>query len=172
MSTSPIQETIRLWEAEPGKAKVKPTVKATSEGTQAVFESGPFTWRADFPPSLGGSNAAPSPTALFLSGLAGCAITLMRDVLAPQLGVQLESVSVVVQCENDFRGLVGMAGVAPDFQNLQLAIIVKSPDSEAKVQELYRVWLERCPIYLGITRGLAVKASLEVESYSGSVSAS
>lgn len=164
MRTFSIQETIQLWQAEPAKAKVKPAVKASSEGTQAVFESGSFSWRADFPPSLGGNGAAPSPTALFLSALAGCAVLLIRDTLASQLGVQLDAVTALAHVENDFRGLLGLDGAAPDFQNLFLTINIKSSEPEAKVQELYQVWLQRCPIYLGITRGLAVKTTLEVEN--------
>jgi uncharacterized OsmC-like protein len=164
MRTFSIQETIQSWQAEPAKAKGKPAVKAFSEGVQAAFESGSFTWQADFPPALGGTGAAPSPTALFLSALAGCAVLLIRDTLAPQLGIQVEAVAAVAQVETDSGGLVGLAGTIPDFQNLQLTITIKSSEPEAKVQELYQVWLQRCPIYLGIAKGLAIKTTLEVES--------
>jgi hypothetical protein len=62
-----IQETIRLWEAQPEKAKARPAVAARSDGSQAILESGSFSGKADLPPSLGGSNAAPSPTPLLPS---------------------------------------------------------------------------------------------------------
>ena len=96
MDPSKIQQTIQLWQAEPGKAQARPTVKAWSDGSQAVIEAGPFSWRADLPPSLGGKNEAPSPVALLLGALAGCAVALLRDTLAPQLGVQVDEVHAVV----------------------------------------------------------------------------
>lgn len=153
---------MRLWQEDPGKAKVKPILKARSDGAQVILESGPFSWRSDLPPSLGGTNTAPSPTALLLSALAGCAVVFIRDTLAPQLGVRLESVEAVVQCEADFRGVLGMDGVIPDLQNVQVTIQIHSPDREENVRKLYQVWQERCPIYLALIKPLPVSTVLEV----------
>ena len=74
MNRERIEETVRLWQAEPDKAKGKPTVIARAEGSKAVMEHGSFSWRTDMPVPLGGTNEAPSPTALLLSALAGCAV--------------------------------------------------------------------------------------------------
>ncbi len=159
-----IQETLRLWEAEPDKAKGKPAVKARSDQTQAVMEHGAFTWRADLPPPVGGSNEAPSPTALLLSALAGCAVVFTRDTLAPQLGVRVTDVSAEATCEADARGLLGMEGAVPDLQNIQLSIEITSPDPEEEVQKVYRAWKERCPIYLALIKAVPVSTTLEVRS--------
>jgi hypothetical protein len=43
------------------------------------MEHGSFSWHTDMPVPLGGTNEAPSPTALLLSALAGCAVVFMRD---------------------------------------------------------------------------------------------
>jgi uncharacterized OsmC-like protein len=130
MKPETIRETIHLWEKEPDKAKGKPTVKARSEGAQAVIEAGTFKWQADLPPPLGGTNQAPSPTPLLLSALAGCAVVFIRDTLAPQLGVRVDGVEATAQCEADSRGLLGMEGVPPDLQNIQLTIQIQSPDDD------------------------------------------
>jgi uncharacterized OsmC-like protein len=161
MNPTTIQETIRLWQAEPSKAKGKPVVKSHSDGPQAVLEFGAFSWRADLPVPLGGTGEAPTPTALLLSVLAGCAVVFIRDTLAPQLGVNIVGVSATAQCEADSRGLLGLDGAAPDLYNFQLAIQIESPDSEAKVRELLRVWLERCPIYLALAKPQSVSVTLE-----------
>ncbi|MDQ4097503.1 MAG: OsmC family peroxiredoxin, partial [Actinomycetota bacterium] len=71
MSTQTIETTIENWTREPDSARGTPTVTARAEDTQAVIQAGPFTWRADLPPALGGANQAPSPTALLLGALAG-----------------------------------------------------------------------------------------------------
>jgi uncharacterized OsmC-like protein len=160
MKAEVIEQSIQLWTKEPDKAKASPVVKARSEGAQAVLEAGSFSWQTDLPPTLGGENKAASPTALLLGALAGCAVVFIRDTLAPQLGVRVDSVQAEVRCKADFRGLLAMPGSAPDIQDLEVNIQIKSPDSEEKVQGLYRAWLERCPVYLALTKPLTVKTTL------------
>ena len=138
-----ISETVRLWKEQPDKAKSKPTVNAHSDGSQAVMGGGPFSWRADLPEPVGGTNQAPSPTALLLSALAGCAVVFIRDTLAPQFGVHVDMVEATAQCEADSRGLLGVDEVEADLQNIRLDIRVQSPDSESDVQQLYQAWQER-----------------------------
>ncbi len=163
MNPTIIQETIRAWQAEPDKAKGKPTVKSRSDGPQAVMEFGSFSWRADLPAPLGGTNQAPTPTALLLSALAGCAVVFIRDILAPQRDVNVEGVNAVAQCEADNRGVLGLDGAAPDLYNFQLAIQIESRDPEAKVRDLFRIWQERCPIYLALAKPQSVSVTLEIK---------
>lgn len=160
MKAEVIEQSIQLWTKEPEKAKVNPLVKARSDGAQAVVEAGPFSWQSDLPPTLGGENKAASPTALLLGALSGCAVLFIRDTLAPQLGVHVDSVQAEVRCKADFRGLLGMPGAVPDLQDLEVTIQIQSPESEEKVQGLYQAWLERCPVYLALTKPLAVKTTL------------
>jgi uncharacterized OsmC-like protein len=152
LKTETIEATIEKWTKEPSGARGTPTVTARGEETQAVMEAGSFTWRADLPPALGGTNQAPSPTALLLSALAGCAVVFVRDTIAPQLGIQVGAVEATVKCETDARGLLGMAGAEPDLRNLSLEVSIESPAGEAAVAELSRVWHERCPIYLALVK--------------------
>jgi uncharacterized OsmC-like protein len=147
-----IQETTATWRSEPDKARSSPTVTARAEEGQAVIQAGPFTWRADLPVPLGGTNQAPSPTALLLSALAGCGVVFVRDTLAPQLGMQIDGIDVSVTCDTDARGLLGMDGAEPDLRNLALEVSVDSPDGEAAIAELGRIWQERCPIYLALQK--------------------
>jgi uncharacterized OsmC-like protein len=156
-----IRQTVRLFEEQPEKARSKPTVKAHADGSQAAMEAGPFSWRSDLPEPIGGTNQAPSPTALLLSALAGCAVVFIRDTLAPQLGVRVEAVEATAQCEADARGLLGMADAVADLQNIRLDIRVQSPDSEGEVQRLYEAWRECCPIYLALTKALDVSLNTE-----------
>jgi uncharacterized OsmC-like protein len=163
MNSETIQASVRLWEEDPSKAKIKPTVKGHSEGAQVVLEAGSFSWHSDLPPSLGGSNTAPSPSALLLSALAGCAVVFIRDTLAPQIGIRIDSVEATAQCEADLRGVLGMEGALPDLQNVQVTIQIQSPDSEENVRKLYQVWQERCPIYLALIKPLPVNTNLEIK---------
>ncbi len=161
MQPETIRETVRLFEEQPDKAVSKPTVKAHSDGSQAVMEAGSFSWRSDLPEPIGGTNQAPSPTALLLSALAGCAVVFIRDTLAPQLGVRVDAVEATAQCEADSRGLLGMAGAEPDLKNIYLDIRIQSPDDEGDVQKIYETWRERCPIYLALTKAMDVSLNME-----------
>jgi uncharacterized OsmC-like protein len=156
MRTETIQETLAAWTAEPAQARSSPTVTARSEDGQAVIQAGPFTWRADLPAPLGGTNLAPSPTALLLSALAGCAVVFVTDTLGPQLRVDIKAVEVTVRCDTDARGLLGMDGAQPDLQNVTLDVTLETPDGEAGVAEIARAWQERCPIYLALERPTSV----------------
>jgi uncharacterized OsmC-like protein len=155
-----IEQSIDVWTKEPEKARVSPLVKARSEGAQAVLEAGPFSWRLDLPPTLGGGNTAAGPTALLLGALSGCAVLFIRDTLAPQLGVRVDSVQAEARCRADYRGLLGMPGALPDLTDIEITIHIQSPDSADKVQGLYQAWLERCPVYLALTKPLLVGTAL------------
>jgi uncharacterized OsmC-like protein len=163
MNRERIEETVRLWQAQPDKAKGKPTVIARAEGSKAVMEHGSFSWRTDMPLPLGGTNEAPSPTALLLSALAGCAVVFIRDTLAPQLGVTLDAVEATAECATDARGLLGISGVAPDLSNVGLTIAVKSSEPEDAVRRVYQAWQERCPVYLALTKAVPVATRLEIK---------
>lgn len=156
MRTETIEATINAWTTEPEKALGSPVVTARAEDSQAVIQAGPFTWRADLPPALGGTNQAPSPTALLLGALAGCAVVFVRDTLAPQLGIRVDAVEATVRCETDARGLLGLAGADPDLRRLSLAVSVDSPDGPDAVARIATVWQQRCPIYLALTKPIDV----------------
>jgi uncharacterized OsmC-like protein len=159
MNAETIEATIEAWTKEPAKALGAPVVTARAEDSQAVIQAGPFTWRADLPPPLGGTNEAPSPTALLLGALAGCAVVFIRDTLALQLGVRVTDVAATVKCETDARGLLGLEGAEPDLRNLSLDVTVESPDGDEAVRKIAEVWQERCPIYLALLKptGVAVQ---------------
>ncbi len=152
MDTATIDTTIDAWTKDPDQARGTPTVTAQADGSQAVIEAGPFTWRADLPPALGGSNEAPSPTALLLGALAGCAVVFVRDTLAPQLGIEVTGVSATVTCETDARGLLGLGDAAPDLGNLSLDVTVASPEGRSAANRIADVWQQRCPIYLALLK--------------------
>jgi hypothetical protein len=83
MQPETIRQTVHLFEEQPEKAKSTPTVKAHTDGSQAVMEAGSFSWRSDLPEPIGDTNQAPSPTALLLSALAGCAVVLSETPSRP-----------------------------------------------------------------------------------------
>jgi len=57
-----------------------------------------------------------------------------------------------------------MDGAVPDLRDVTVDIEVVSPEPEQKLQRLFAIWQERCPIYLGLIKLMAVAASLTVEN--------
>jgi uncharacterized OsmC-like protein len=156
MQPDTIKKTVQLWTAEPDKAKGAPAVVARTEGATAVVEVGSFKFSTDLPPPLGGTNAHPSPTAYLLGALAGCAAVFIRDTLAPQADIPVESVEAKVSCTADNRGLLGIGGAPPDLGNLRIEVTIVSPAGPEAVNRLAALWRERCPVYLALTKANSV----------------
>jgi uncharacterized OsmC-like protein len=151
MSALTLTETQAKFRADPSAAKGSPAVTAQLVNGRARLSSGSFNWDADLPVSLGGENLAPSPTAYLLGALAGCAVALLHDTLAPLFDVAIEDASAVARCSTDARGLLGIDGVAPDLADIELEIRVASTSPKANVDAMFAAWRERCPIYLALT---------------------
>ncbi len=130
MNATILAETESRFRSDPSTAKSTPTVTATLVNGRARLSAGPFNWDADLPVALGGENLAPSPTAYLLGALAGCAVALLHDTLAPAFDVQIDDVTAVARASSDARGLLGLDGVAPDLGDLALEIKVSSPSPE------------------------------------------
>ncbi len=162
MKPETIRKTVQAWQADPAKAFGQPMVTARSEGAQAVLAAGTFTWSVDLPPALGGANGHPSPTAYLLGALAGCAVVFIRDTLAPQLGIAVDAIEAVAQCQADNRGLLGMDGVSPELSGFDLTIRIQTGAPGEQVDELYQTWRERCPIFLALLKPLEVRTAMEV----------
>ncbi len=159
MNTGTIAATVDAWTKEPDKALGAPVVTARAEESQAVIQAGAFTWRADLPPALGGRNEAPTPTALLLGALAGCAVVFVRDTLAPQLGIRVTAAEATARCQTDARGLLGIGGAEPDIRGVSLEVSVDSPDGKDAVARIADVWQERCPILLALVKPTDVAVS-------------
>jgi uncharacterized OsmC-like protein len=156
------EETFR---SDPSSARAAPAATASLANGRARISAGVFNWDADLPGQLGGENLSPSPTAYLLGALAGCAVAFMADTLAPQLDVRLDGVTATARGSFDFRGLLGIDGVAPDLSQLELEISLISPDPPDRLEALYAAFLERCPIYLALTKPMDVTTRLTVSKH-------
>jgi uncharacterized OsmC-like protein len=152
MSPTLLAETEAHFRTDPSAARSNPTVTAALANGRARLSAGPFNWEADLPVAIGGQSLAPSPTAYLLGALAGCGVAFIHDTLAPQFGVAIDDVTAVVRCASDARGLIGLDGVAPDIEDLELEIRVASGSPADRVDAMLAAWTERCPIYLALIK--------------------
>lgn len=162
MTASTLTDAEATFAADPGKARGTPTVTATLVDGRAHLAAGAFTWDADLPAVIGGTNQAPSPTAYLLGALAGCGVAFLHDTLAPQFGVKIEGITAVAHCSTDLRGLIGMDGASPELMDLALDIEVTTSDPRDRVEAMFDAWRDRCPIFLALLRPRSVDLTTKV----------
>jgi uncharacterized OsmC-like protein len=167
MNATALAETEARFRADPSTARSTPAVTASLVNGRARLSAGPFNWDADLPPSLGGENLAPSPTAYLLGALAGCAVAFLHDTLAPGFDVEINGVTAVARCSSDLRGLLGLDFVAPDLDDIALEIRVSSPSPEDRVEAMLAAWRERCPIYLALLKPRSVSLTTAIGAVGG-----
>jgi uncharacterized OsmC-like protein len=152
MTTRTVTEAEAKFQADPGSARGTPSVTATLVDGRAHLAAGAFTWDADLPAVIGGTNQAPSPTAYLLGALAGCGVGFLNDTLAPEFEVTIRGITAVARCKADLAGLLGIDGSIPDLAELEIEITVDTPDPESKTAPMLAAWRERCPIYLALAK--------------------
>lgn len=154
--TSVLMETGAKLRADPTAGRTTPAVTAILDTDRARLSAGPFTWDADLPLSIGGTNGAPSPTAYLLGALAACGVVFIKDTLAPEFGVTVDDITAVARCKANMAGLVGIEGTIPDLTDLEIDITVITPDPESRTGPMFAAWERRCPIYLALRNPNAV----------------
>jgi uncharacterized OsmC-like protein len=145
-----INESAEKFRADPAAGVTTPTVIATLVNGHARLSSGPFNWESDLGPGVGGENLAPSPTAYLLGALAACGVVFLRDTLAPQFGVTVDDIQATARCRADIAGLLGIEGTDPALEQIEVSIVVSSPDPADRLDAMFAAWRERCPIYLAL----------------------
>jgi len=150
MSTTQLEESARTFADDPSAGRSTPTVTAELANGHARLSAGPFNWDADLPPAVGGGNVAPSPTAYLLGALAACGVVFLQDTLAPEFGVEIDSLRVTAACGADLGGLLGVEGRDPALTDLRLEIQLESSSDADRIDAMHAAWRERCPIYLAL----------------------
>ena len=60
-------------------------------------------------------------------------MAFIHDTLAPQLGIQIDDLTVVARCRADARGLLGIEDAIPDLQEIEIEISVATPASDERL---------------------------------------
>ena len=163
ITSNPLQGSIEKLTADPAAGRARPAVTADLINGRARLSSGPFNWDADLGPAIGGGNLAPSPTAYLLGALAGCAAVFLADTLAPLFDVTVDGVTATASCSSDAAGLLGIEGRDPALGEIELTVVVRSPDPAERLEPVFAAWRERCPIYLALLRPNAVSVQFAVD---------
>jgi uncharacterized OsmC-like protein len=146
-----LTQTIAKATADP--SAVKQTVSfdgewQTGSGPQftttiPVPNGDPVTFRADFPPPMGGTGSAPNPLAYcFWGGMACYAMTFAQE--AAKQGVELRGLRARAEAEVDQSRALGVTD-NPPVERIDWHLEVDADAPTEKLDELKRLADEQCP---------------------------
>jgi uncharacterized OsmC-like protein len=129
-----------------GTATTRVTLKP---GLECDIDDGAWTLAAGVSEKWGGTNAGPNPGILGRGALGSC-LAIGYGMWAARLGVPIEALEVVVQCDYDSRGELGIADdVPPGYLQVHCRVTVTSPAPKADVQRVLDIADKHSP-YLDV----------------------
>ena len=133
------------------------TIDGFYGATQEMTHKQPFTYDADHPAVLVGTNKGPTPVEFLLHAIAACLTAGLANIAAAR-GVTLHRVESTVEGDID---LLGILGLSPDVRNGYLQIRVRfdvegdaTPEELAALVERSR---QRSAVYDVLTNGTDVQ---------------
>src|SRR5262245_7655816 len=139
-------------------------VKVTSIGqlNELVEPRSGFKFIISEPRHVGGQLIAPTPLEFLLSGAVGCYAAVFA-FYAAKMGVAYDTFEATATANFDVRGHMMTDAPPSNFQNVTIAISIKSEAPEEKLREIERLALAGCPGIATLRNPVAVESSLTVE---------
>src|SRR3954447_19161933 len=160
-------ESIRIaMEQASGKLTEHPDMAvATDAAATAVHEDG-LRFRVEGPngaltsdmsKSVGGDASAHTPGWLLRASLAACDATLVA-MEAARDGIELSDLTVSVESDSDFRGVLGVdGGTHPGPLAIRTGIELAAPDAtEEQLREIVQRAEERSPVHDALVREVSM----------------
>ncbi|MDB8803407.1 OsmC family protein [Romboutsia sp. 1001216sp1] len=141
------------------------TFKAIShlkEGVKVESISRNFKLILDEPKDLGGNDEAMNPVEALLCALGSCQCIMAR-MIASKMRVNLEDFYVELEGDLDLRGLSGVQGIRPGYQEIRVTFHVKSSDSEIKINKLINTIEKSCPVGDCIENGVKINTRYVID---------
>ena len=136
------------------------TLHAFYGAKQEMTHKQPYTYDADHPVVLVGTDNAPTPVEFLLHALAGCLTAGIANIAAAR-GVNLDSVESTVEGEIDLLGVLGLSKETRNgFQKIQVNFKLRGdhPDKLAAVVEQSRA---RSAVFDVLTNGVPVDIAVD-----------
>ena len=151
-----------LRAASPAQAATTNRAVVTLVGNQhSIASVRGFGVVQDEPASVAGGATGPTPTDYFIAALGTCQnVVLVRYAALEQIAV--EELETTVTGTWDRRGLYGLLGIDPGFQEIAIETRVSTPATAEKVAELVRRTRRSCPIFATLRRETSLTVRLIV----------
>ena len=127
-----------------------------NEGMASEAKMGDFSQIIDEPKHLGGTDKGPNPLVLLLSSLGGC-LNIAGNVVAKEMGLELEDFIIKIEGNLDPRGFQGKADVPSGFQEIRVKIDEIEGVPEEKMDEFIEEIKNRCPVEDTLERSLEIE---------------
>jgi uncharacterized OsmC-like protein len=125
-------------------------------GQEDTSRTEPFTYDADHPPVLVGTNKAPTPVEFLLHAIAACLTAGLANIAAAR-GVTLHRVESTVEGDID---LLGILGLSPDVRNgyrqIRVSFAVDGDATAEQLAALVEQSRRRSAVYDVLTNGTDV----------------
>jgi uncharacterized OsmC-like protein len=125
-------------------------------GQEDASRSEPFTYDADHPAVLVGTNQGPTPVEFLLHAIAACLTAGLANIAAAR-GIDLRRVESTVEGDIDLLGILGLSDqVRNGYQQIRVSFVIDgdaSPDQLAALLEQSR---QRSAVYDVLTNGTEV----------------
>ena len=134
-----IDRVLKVFATRPSAARSTYHTRAeVGKELNATVTEGDWTIAFDMPEPLGGAGAAPTPGVYGRATLLACLAIGLR-IEALREGLPHTRIAVAMECDCDDRGLFGIAGVPPGYEDFRLTVEVEADAAEADL----RAWLDR-----------------------------
>jgi uncharacterized OsmC-like protein len=138
-----------------------PATAVREEGLRFRVEGPKGQVTSDMSESVGGGAAAPTPGWLLRAALASCDATLVA-MEAARDNVELTDLTVRVESESDFRGVLGVDGsVHPGPLAVRVRIEVTAPDAtEDQLRDIVQRAESHSPVRDAVVRELSITSEI------------
>jgi uncharacterized OsmC-like protein len=128
---------------------------------QEMAHREPFTFDADHPPVLVGSDQGPTPVEYLLHALAACLTAGIANIAAAR-GITLTEVTSTVEGDIDLLGILGLDDdVRNGYQGIRVSFVLRG-DIPEKLRSVVEQSRRRSAVYDVVTNGVPV--SIEVDA--------
>jgi uncharacterized OsmC-like protein len=126
-------------------------------GQEDTTRKVPFTYDADHPQVLVGSNQAPTPVEFLLHAIAACLTAGLANIAAAR-GITLHRVSSTVEGDIDLLGLLGLSGaVRNGYRQIRVQFEVEGDASSEQLVALVEQSRSRSAVYDVLVNGTDVQ---------------
>ena len=128
---------------------------------QETNRNGGFTYHADHPPVLTGSDEGPTPVEFLLHALAACLTAGLVNIAAAR-GVHLTSVSSTVTGDIDLLGILGLdPEVRNGYSGIKIAFAITGDASPETLAGLVERSRQRSAVWDMLTNGTAIDITVD-----------
>ena len=174
VDTATLFATIDAVKGDPGIAKFRfratntwvsgthnrSTIHGFHGAKQEMTHREPFTFDADHPPVLVGTDNGPTPVEYVLHALAACLTAGIANIAAAR-GVTLTEVSSTVEGDIDLLGILGLSDqVRNGYQQIRVGFTLRGDDPD-KLRSVVEQSRQRSAVFDIVTNGVPVSIDVD-----------